>query len=152
MLSVMKFEWPSASISSYSKKLKLNLLSAPLKLVSQDSERSLPSITSAGTKGRLPKGTRIKAICILTQAIKAQQSRSGTMTVSLYHNCRPNEMQNATERQLQFSSRGGEEKKKKRTKSKVLITMLQRPAVFLPRHIRRNISLLNIKHLFPHCL
>lgn len=39
-------------------KVKLNLLSAPLKLVSQDSEHSLPSITSAGTKRRFPEGVR----------------------------------------------------------------------------------------------
>lgn len=58
---------------------KLNLLSAPLKLVSQDSERSLPSITSAGTKGRLPKGLRIRAICIHTQTIKAQQSHCDSL-------------------------------------------------------------------------
>lgn len=55
-------------------KVKLNLLSAPLKLVSQDSVLCLPSITSAGTKGRLPEGMKIRAICIRTQAIKTQQS------------------------------------------------------------------------------
>lgn len=64
-------------------KAKLNLLSAPLKLVSQDSELSLPSITSAGTKGRLPKGARIRAICIHTQTIKAQQSHSDSLRFTL---------------------------------------------------------------------
>lgn len=60
-------------------KAKLNLLSAPLKLVSQDSELPLPSITSAGTKRRLPKGVRITAICIHTLTIKALQSRSDSL-------------------------------------------------------------------------
>lgn len=36
-------------------KVKLNLLSTPLKLVSQDSELCLPSITSAGTKRETPQ-------------------------------------------------------------------------------------------------
>lgn len=74
----MKFEWPSASISSSGKKRSLISCQLP----SSQSPRtcsSLPSITSAGTKGRLPKGVEIRAICIHTQTIKAQQSHSASL-------------------------------------------------------------------------
>lgn len=67
-------------------------------LPSNDSPRtgsslSLPSITSAGTKGKLPKGMKIRAICIYTQTIEAQQSHCDSLSISLYHNCHPNDLQ-----------------------------------------------------------
>lgn len=79
----MTFEWPSASISSYGKKQSLICCQLALRLLSQDSQRSLPSITSAGTDGRLPAGPRIRAICIHAQSIKAPQSPSDSLHLAI---------------------------------------------------------------------
>ena len=80
------------------KKQKLNLLSAPLKLVSQDPELSVshPS-PQQGPKGDSPKERGSEQFAFTLQTIKAQQSRCDsphTHTLfSLYHNCHPHEMQ-----------------------------------------------------------
>lgn len=133
-------------------KLKLNLLSAPLKLVSQDSELSLslPSITSAGTKGRLPKGARIRTVCVHIQAIKARQS---PRWLSPFHciatviqmKCKMPQTGNYSVLQ-----KGGEI-----SKVKTLITVFRRiqglfhgPARKKPSNIPLPVWVLSIKHLF----
>ncbi len=118
-------------------KAKLNLLSAPLKLVSQDLELSLPSITSAGTKGRLPKGMRIRAICIHTQTIKAQQSHSDSpfhyITTVIQMECKMPRTSNYSFLQ----------KREKMSKVKMLITIFQRG-----NSIR---SMTHLRKHFPGC-
>lgn len=77
------------------KKQKLNLLSAPLKLVSQDPELSVshPS-PQQGPKGDSPKERGSEQFAFTLQTIKAQQSRCDSRPIffSLYHNCHPHEM------------------------------------------------------------
>lgn len=86
-------------------KVKLNLLSAPLKLVSRDSELSL----SHPSPQQGPKGDPLKEWGSEQFASTFKPSRPNnpivTLSISLYHNWHTNVMQNATDWQLQCSSK-----------------------------------------------
>lgn len=121
-------------------KANLNLLSAPFKLVPQDSELSLPSITSAGTKRRLPKGERIRAICIHTLTIKAQQSRSDSLHFPISELSSEWNTKRLGLPITVFFKKGRTNEKK----SKMLIAVFQSGSSFLSMTHQR-------RHFFPAC-
>lgn len=106
-------------------KVKLNLLSAPLKQVSWDSELSL----SHPSPQQGPKGDPLKEWGSEQFAFTFKPSRPNnpivTLSISLYHNCHPNAMQNATDWQLQWEEKK-ERKREEISKVKPLITIFQR--------------------------